>query len=71
MLLLQVSYISLFASESRVARIQFCSRGMSCGLARFYNGPGWCSDERRRLLRGYYQFHVKQNNYIYPQYMLY
>ena len=39
---------------------------MSCGLARFNDGPGWCSDERGRLLRGYYQFHVKQNNYIYP-----
>ena len=23
------------------------------------------------LLKGYYQFHVKQNNYIYPQDMLY
>ena len=44
---------------------------MSCGLARFNDGPGWCSDERGRLLRGYYQLHVKQNNYIYPQYMLY
>ena len=28
------------------------------------------SDERGRPLRGYYQFDVKQNNYIYPQYML-
>ena len=34
-------------------------------------GPGWCSDERGRPLRGYYQFRVKQNNYIYHQYMLY
>ena len=38
---------------------------MSCGLARFNDGPGWCSDERRRLLRGYYQFHVKQNSACY------
>ena len=40
---------------------------MSCGLARFNDGPGWCSDERGRPLRGYYQFHVKRNDYIYPQ----
>ena len=55
-----------FALENRVARIQFCSRGMSCGLARFNDGPGWCSDGRGRLLRGYYQFHVKQNIYNIP-----
>ena len=28
-------------------------------------------DERGRPLRGYYQFHVKHNNYVYPQNMLY
>ena len=27
--------------------------------------------EEGRPLRGYYQFHVKQNNYVYPQNMLY
>ena len=34
MLLLQLSYIS------QRAEIQFRSRGMSCGLARFNDGPG-------------------------------
>ena len=63
-------YFSL-ASESRVAKNIILLQRMSCGLARFNEGPGWCSDERGSLLRGYYQFHVKQNNYIYPQYMVY
>ena len=35
---------------------------MSCGLARFNDGPGQCSVERGRPVRGYYQFHVKQKN---------
>ena len=61
-----------FASESRVARntILF-QRDVLYGLARFNEGPGWCSGERGRPLRGYYQLHVKQNNYIYPKDMLY
>ena len=60
-----------FASESGVARNTILLQRDVLWMARFNDGPGWCSDERGRLLRGYYQFHVKQNNYIYPQYMLY
>ena len=37
---------------------------MSCGLASFNYGPGQCSDERGRPLRCYFEFHVKQNNYL-------
>ena len=43
---------------------------MSCGLARFNDGPGWFSDERGRPLRGYYKFHVKQNNYLSPVHVI-
>ena len=45
--------------------MKYCSRGISYGLARCNDGPGRCS--RGRPLRIYYQFHVKQNNYIYPR----
>ena len=60
MLLLQLSYIS-----QKVAR----NREMSCGLARFKDGPGSAVMKEEDI--GYYQFHVKQNNYVYPQNMLY
>ena len=36
----------------------------------FNDGPG-SAVMKERPLRGYYQFHVKQNNYVYPQNMLY
>ena len=42
-----------FASEGRVARNTILLQRDSCGLARFNDDPGWCSDERGRLLRGY------------------
>ena len=60
-------YFLSFASESRVARTTILIQRDICGLARFNDGLGQCSDERGRPLRGYYQFLVKQNNYIYLQ----
>ena len=61
-----------FASESRVARNTILlQRDVLRTVVRFNDGPGWCNDERGRPLRGYYQFHVQQNNSIYPQDMLY
>ena len=63
-------YFSL-ASESRVARNTILLQRDVLWTGKIYDGLGRCSDERGRPLMGYYQFHVKQNNYIYPQYMLY
>ena len=68
MLLLQLSYISQRVESSQ----KYNSDPEGCPV-------DWqdlmmvvaVSDERGRPLRGYYQFHVKQNNYVYPQNMLY
>ena len=60
-----------FASESGVARNTILIQRDVLWTGRFNDGPGRCSDERGRPLRGYYQFHVKHNNYIYSLNMLY
>ena len=60
-----------FASESTVAINIIQLQRDVLWTGKINDGPGWCSDERGRPLRGYYQFHVNQNNYINPQYMLY
>ena len=75
-----VERISIGSLLINIIKIYIFWSGEHAGLVFDYGGR--CSDERGRpshgtdnipskAFRGYYQFHVKQNNYIYPQNMLY